>query len=327
MVDIFKRYANGEKVSEIVKILQNKGFKTQLGKEPSNSFVMHLLENRRYLGEYRYQDTVINDAFDPIITPQLFDKCQTRRLANKRKSASFKSAVKEKYILSDKMCCGLCGMNMAGESGKSSTGKIHRYYKCRNAKKFKTCDKKAINKQLVEDLVFSYTFAILSDKKLINRIVDSVFELQTRQTALPKLQEQMKQIETEIANIMSAIKAGIITKSTKSELENLEQEQERLELAITKESIQRPLITKEQMKFWIMKFKDMNIDDEDEKQSLINTFVNSIYVYDDKMVITFNYKDGEKLVGFDDVTSALEKQNADNHNDCQRSTIKSVGDS
>jgi len=55
----------------------------------------------------------------------------------------------------------------------------------------------------------------------------------------------------------------------------------------------------------------MNIEGESEKQSLINTFVNSIYVYADKMVIVFNYKDGEKLVDFDDVTSALEKENAD----------------
>ena len=136
-------------------MLQDKEFKTQLGKEPTNSFIMHILENRRYLGEYRYQDTIINDAFVPIITPELFDKCQARRLANKQKSASFKGVVKEKYILSDKLYCGLCGMNMAGESGKSSTRKMHRYYKCRNAKKFKTCAKKAINKQFIEDIVFN----------------------------------------------------------------------------------------------------------------------------------------------------------------------------
>jgi len=106
----------------------------------------------------------------------------------------------------------------------------------------------------------------------------------------------------------------------------LEQEQERLELAITKENIQRPLMTKEQMRFWIMKFKDMNIEDDADKMLLFNTFVNSVYVYDDRMVITFNYKDGEKLVDLDEVTETLKKQNSDNQGDYRSSTITSTGD-
>jgi len=44
------------------------------------------------------------------------------------------------------------------------------------------------------------------------------------------------------------------------------------------------------------------------------------------MIITFNYKDGEKLMDFDYVISVLEKENADNHNDYQRSPLNLVGD-
>lgn len=34
---------------------------------------------------------------------------------------------------------------------------------------------------------------------------------------------------------------------------------------------------------------------------LIDTFVNAIYLYDDKMVLTFNYKDVTKDITFDDI--------------------------
>lgn len=42
---------------------------------------------------------------------------------------------------------------------------------------------------------------------------------------------------------------------------------------------------------------------------LIDTFVNAIYLFDDKMAITFNYKDGTKTITFDDLKTALSKEN------------------
>jgi hypothetical protein len=50
-----------------------------------------------------------------------------------------------------------------------------------------------------------------------------------------------------------------------------------------------------------MKFGATNTDDTEQKQRLIDTFVNCVYVYDDKMLISFNYKDGEKCLPFDEV--------------------------
>ncbi|MBR3836309.1 MAG: recombinase family protein [Clostridia bacterium] len=39
----------------------------------------------------------------------------------------------------------------------------------------------------------------------------------------------------------------------------------------------------------------------DHKRRLINTFVNSVYLYDDIIIINFNYKDGAKTVRVDEV--------------------------
>ena len=37
---------------------------------------------------------------------------------------------------------------------------------------------------------------------------------------------------------------------------------------------------------------------------LIDTFVNAIFLYDDKMLLTFNFKDGTKIITFSDVKTA-----------------------
>ena len=44
---------------------------------------------------------------------------------------------------------------------------------------------------------------------------------------------------------------------------------------------------------------------------LIDTFVNDIYLYDDKMVITYNYKDGTDTITFGDVQTALADRGTD----------------
>ena len=55
-----------------------------------------------------------------------------------------------------------------------------------------------------------------------------------RQPELEYTKGQVAKVESEIVNIMKAIKAGILTASTKAELEKAEAEQRRLQEAITR---------------------------------------------------------------------------------------------
>ena len=48
--------------------------------------------------------------------------------------------------------------------------------------------------------------------------------------------------------------------------------------------------------FWISKFKDGDIDNLEYRKAIVDIFVNSVFLYDDKLVITFNWKDGTKTV-------------------------------
>ena len=121
---------------------------------------------------------------------------------------------------------------------------------------------------------------------------------------------------------MNAIKAGIITKTTKKELEKIEREQENIEMLIVQEQIDRPTLSKEQIEAWIMSFAKTNLNSVEQKMKLIDVFVNSIFVYDDKMLVIFNYKNGEKCVSLDELDFMAQKKNT--HNEC--SSLNKFGD-
>lgn len=88
----------------------------------------------------------------------------------------------------------------------------------------------------------------------------------------------------------------------------------------------RPIISKEQIKFWICQFRLIGKNDDTQRQRLIDTFVNSVYVYDDKLLITYNYKDEDKCIDYNEIQEYLnKKENSDNHKDYQSSPLNCFG--
>ena len=43
----------------------------------------------------------------------------------------------------------------------------------------------------------------------------------------------------------------------------------------------------------------------DYQRQIVDTFVNRIYVYDDKLVLTYNYKDGTESITLEDIQKAF----------------------
>ena len=110
--------------------------------------------------------------------------------------------------------------------------------------------------------------------------------------------------------------------SLDKELEKIEREQENIEMLIVQEQIDRPTLSKEQIEAWIMSFAKTNLNSVEQKMKLIDVFVNSIFVYDDKMLVIFNYKNGEKCVSLDELDFMAQKKNT--HNEC--SSLNKFGD-
>ncbi|MDR3916227.1 MAG: zinc ribbon domain-containing protein, partial [Gemmiger sp.] len=193
---------------------------------------------------------------------------------------------------------------MFGECGTGRNKVVHHYYKCATAKRFKTCKKKTVRKEWLEDLVITETMKLIQDDAVIDAIVAEVMELQDQEnTTLPLLEKQMREVENGIENMLNAIQAGVLTNSTKLRLEKLEAQQKELEVRIAEEKIARPRLSENQVRFWLTRFRKLDPNVKSHRETLINTFVNAVYLYDEKVLITFNYKDGTKTITFDEIAA------------------------
>lgn len=85
----------------------------------------------------------------------------------------------------------------------------------------------------------------------------------------------------------------VMPKRKDEDLEELEENRRELEGQIAHEEMKKPLLSKERIIFWLYSFRNGSIEDENYKRTIIDTLVNSIYVYDTpeggrKIVFTFN---------------------------------------
>jgi hypothetical protein len=95
--------------------------------------------------------------------------------------------------------------------------------------------------------------------------------------------------------------------SAKDRLDELETKKAAIEIALAKENIEKTPLTKQQIVFWIGKFKNGDIDDPAYRKAIVDIFVNSVFLYDDKIILTLNWKDGTKTVSLSELQSAAEK--------------------
>jgi len=123
--------------------------------------------------------------------------------------------------------------------------------------------------------------------------------------ALPALRQQLEETEKAIDNLLTAIQQGIITKSTKMRMDDLEAQKEDLELNILQAEIKKPRYTKPQVVAWIGQFKYGNVNSKVYQKQMIDIFINSIYAFDDRLVFTYNFQGGTQTVSLADIEAAF----------------------
>ena len=299
----FQKYADGATMTDLRDWLKAHNIKNSMGGEMSYNTIQRMLSNRRYIGELRLRDVVQPNAIPALVSEDLFNKVQEKLAKNKKASARHKA--EESYLLTTKLYCGKCGALMFEESGVSHTGKMYTYYKCAAAKKKKTCDKKAVRKQWLEDLVVNETMKLVEDDASMNAIIAKVMELQNQEsTDLPIYEKQLKETEVGITNMLNAIQMGILTSSTKERLEALEEQRKELQARIAEERLAKPKMKEEFVRFCLLRFRKLDMTQPEQRQALVDTFINAIYLYDDKVLITFNYKEGTETVAFGEAVKA-----------------------
>lgn len=298
---VFEMYANGKTVTEITNHLNSLGFKTSRG-VPFNKNSLHtMLKNKRYIGVYTYKGTETPGGMPRIISDELFEKVAA--IMEKNKKAPARARAKMEYLLTTKLFCGHCNSMMTGIPGKSHTGKIYYYYVC-NGKKIKKCKKKTISKEYIENLVLAECRKVLSTSN-IAKIASEIARLceEEKDTSnLVYLKKALTDNKRKHRNMIDAIadcEIESVRKTFYQKVQTLEDEQAELEHQIAVESAVLPMLTEPKIRFFLTSLRKGSLTDIKYKKMLIAVLVNTIYLYDNKVTITFN--SGDVPVTIDDI--------------------------
>ena len=202
---------------------------------------------------------------------------------------------------------------MTGFSGKGKQGKVYRYYICNGTKtKPKTCNKKMVHKDYIEDLVVNECRRLLSAENIrrIAKAVVAISEEERDDSNLKRLKKLLADNERKHENTLNAIMESeepSVRKALGQKIPKLEKEHIELERLIAIEEEPFPEISEETVILFLMALKKGKINDPKYRKTLINIFVNKIYLYDDRITITYNSGD-ESVTISDRLLSELEEQ-------------------
>ena len=173
-------------------------------------------------------------------------------------------------------------------------------------------DKKPVRKEWLEDMVVNATMKMLMNNATIDAIVFTLMTLQDAEnTVLPLYEKQLREVKSSIDNLLNAIQQGIFTRSTKERLDELKALRDELENKIAVEKLAKPRIAEKQLRFFLEKFRRMDVANQTQRKMLIDTFVNAIFLYDDKVVLTYNFHEGAETISFEELQKVTETDTFD----------------
>jgi len=174
---IFEMVAEGKSNLQILEALNNAGYTTKYGKWKSSARISRTIKIDTYIGNVRYDDIVHENAHEPIIDKELFEKANAVR---KNKLEIYgKNIFKRSTLLAGLIWCAKCGARY----GTTISGqfKYHACYsrafpKSKMAKQ-QGCDSKIWRVDALESLI---------DAQIKQVIFDENFTPQTPEPSTPK---------------------------------------------------------------------------------------------------------------------------------------------
>ena len=120
------------------------------------------------------------------------------------------------------------------------------------------------------------------------------------------MEKSLLETKKAITNLLRAIEACIFNESTKERMNELDQQKSELKLALAAAKRKEDLgLKKEHIVFFLHQFANMDCTDVACQKRLIKTFLNSVFVYDDKVVLTFNYSGDDRTMTLHEIDGGL----------------------
>ena len=305
---VFEQYAQGIPKKEIVEDLNKRGIGSRKGKTFTINTFTRVLSNPAYIGQFTYNGEVIPGLSERIIDNEIFDKVQQRIKRNAHAPAANKAKVD--YMLQGKVYCGHCGAAMIGESGKSKTGAVYNYYTCVNRKRKHICSKKNERKDFIEWYIVEQTIQYVLTPTRASRIAKAVvqeYKKEFSDSRIDDLDGALKQIDRELEKLVDAIVDSPKVAHAKiyARMETLEAQKSEMEIELARLRVAQGIqLTEAEVKAWLKQFCGGDPMDESFRKRIIDVFINSVYLYDDRIVVFYNIRGGKQVSYIDLINSA-----------------------
>ncbi len=305
----FEAYADGVPKKKIIAELNAAGLRNREGKPYGITALQTALRNPKYIGTVQWDDIVVEDACPALIDRETFERVQERLKQNRRQGGKNKSD--EEFLLSGKLYCGKCGETMSGTSGRGRHGGMHYYYCCHGRRKYRICSKAHERKEFLERYVVEKTVSYVLTPKCIQTIAESIVaeyekefgsdQIKALERQIAKLNRDLDKYTEMLLDMPPAARSRVYDKMESAELQKAD-----LEIDLSKLRIANQIhYTKEEIVAWLNQFCKGNVTDKDFKKRIIDTFINTIYVYDNRVVIFYNIR-GNQPVTYADMLKATE---------------------
>ena len=290
---IFEQYIKGESNAAICELLNSRGLRTAQGKPFNKNSINRIIKNRKYIGEYRYHDIVVEGGMPAIISKDTFNLAQAEM--ERRRTRKAPKSPKAEYLLAGRLFCGHCKGPMQGVSGTGKSGNKWYYYYCGNTRgENKTCDKKQVSRDRLERAVVDFTVRYILQEEVLEELARKVHAAQERQndtaSEIAFYEKKLADNKKSIANVLRAIESGAATQTLPARLQELENEQAVILGEISFLKGKRLAFTEDQILFALMKHLEPypGESEQDYRRRIISDFVSEVYLYDDRLLIYFN---------------------------------------
>lgn len=309
---IFMLYVDGMSMQQICNQLNKEGRVTVWGRPFTINSIRNILKNEAYIGVYKYADTIIEDGMPVIIDRDLFDEAQKMLQKNKKFGSQNARGLDEnnqpRFWLTGKLYCGECGDSMQGTSGRSKSGAKYYYYSCNDQHKGKRgngCKKKPVRKEQLEEFICSQLSLFLDDTENLASLAVDLADYYTKEydiSYLDSLKADLKTTETQLNNVVNAVLGGAMGETINNKLAELEERKKALEDVIATEEVKSNVVKdSKSVQAFFDRFRYADMTDPENRDIVLGYFVDKIFVFDDRIVVTSKFDDNERSIKLSDL--------------------------
>ncbi len=306
---IFDMYNDGYSYGEIIRTLNDNGYKTKIGNIFGKNSLYEILRNEKYMGvltynksseksatgtynRHKYKDNEniirINGGCPAIITSDVFYTARDRQLYNKQVSQS--NRTRQKYLLSSMLYCDVCGSPLYANRRKKDSQITYRC--CKKYRSVDKCTCKEINQQWIDSEIIKIIKKHILNEQNVDYILQTINDYNNSQKSKQaniflEYTNELTDIKNAKENILNAVEEGFAKEHFKHRLDTLIQRESYLKHQLhTMDNIHHLSISKTDILLISNKFNRLlKENDITALRAMLNDFIDKIYIGNNKVTV------------------------------------------